>query len=436
LRNISLQDFLRLLPPSLGASGKIKGDERDNKLILNGTPEELSPIIDFAALVDTPKSNGSTVRFDLSYLRSDEAIPLLPAEFSAFGPVPLPGKTGFVVTLPAAEAEKLRGILAMIDRAEPAVPITLDYIRADELLAALPPSSSEQSVKKTTDPRMIFFKGTEAQRRAFLRDLAAIDHPKPQIKYQVLVLALTDTDSDDWRPEISALESGGRSDFPMTMGEFKDLLSIRFDVISAFGLDFGLSLQWKIARNEARVLADTTLTSLSGEKIAFKNTQTIRVKDTEATGSSGAATAQIIREISSGLILNIEGWVSGGRMITMRIDTTLSEAMQDDAKDSLPKTAEKVMSSTARTEIGKPIMVTGLKQRQAVRDVKKVPILGDIPLLGLIFRSRNEYSSTVDYVISIVPRLELPEMARDRLEREIVEGYYRYLFAPDAQGRD
>jgi general secretion pathway protein D len=435
LRYISMQDFLRLVPPSLGSGGKIKADDRDNKLILNGTLEELSPILDFAALVDTPKSNGSTVRFDLSYLRSDEAIPLLPAEFSAFGPVPLPAKTGFMVTLPAAQAEKLRGIVAMIDRADPAVPITLDYIRADELLAALPPSASEQTVKKTTDPRMIFFKGTEAQRRAFLRDLAAIDHPKAQIKYQVLVLALTDNESDDWRAGLSAVDSGGAPGLSLTMGEFKDLLSIGFDVISTFGLDFGLSLQWKIARNKAQVLADTTLTALSGERIAFKNTQTIRVKDTEETGTSGEATAQIIREISSGLILNIEGWVSGGRMITMRIDTTLSEAMQSDAKDALPKTAEKVMSTTARTEIGKPIMVTGLKQRLLTRDVKKVPILGEIPLLGPLFRSRNENASTVDYVISIVPRLELPEMARDRLEREIVEGYYRYLFARDATGR-
>jgi general secretion pathway protein D len=436
LQNISIQDFQRLVPPSLGSGSKIKTDDRDNKLVLNGTLEELSPILDFVALVDTPKTNGDTVRIDLSYLRSDEAISLLPAEFAAFGPLSLPSRTGFIVTLPAAKAEKLLGLVSMIDRADPAFPITLDYIRADELLASLPPSAADQSVKRTTDPRMIFFKGTEAQRRAFLRDLAAIDHPKPQIKYQVLVLALTDTDSDDWQAGLSVTKAGGGPDLSLTMGDFKDLLSVGFDVIASFGLDFGLSLQWKIARNKAQVLADTTLTSLSGEKITFKNTQTIRVKDTEATGSGGTTTTQIIREISSGLILNIEGWVSGGRMITMRIDTTLSEAMQSDAKDSLPKTAEKVMCSTARTEIGRPIMVTGLKQRQVTQDVKKVPILGDIPLLGLLFRSRNETVSTVDYVISIAPRLEMPEVARDQLEREIVEGYYRYLFARDAPGKD
>jgi general secretion pathway protein D len=436
LQNISMQDFQRLVPTSLGSGSKIKADDRDNKLVLNGTLEELRPILDFVALVDTPKTNGETVRIDLSYLRSDEVIPLLPAEFSAFGPLSLPSRTGFIVTLPVAKADKLRGIVSMIDRADPAVPITLEYIKAEELLAALPPSATDQNVRKTTDSRMVFFRGTEAQRRAFLRDLAAIDHPKPQIKYQVFVLALTDTDSDGWQAGLSVAKAAGGPDLSLTMGDFKDLLSIGFDVIAAFGLDFGLSLQWKIARNKAQVLADTTLTSLSGERITFKNTQTIRVKDTEATGSSGTTTTQIIREISSGLMLNIEGWVSGGRMITMRIDTTLSEAIQSDAKDSLPKTAEKVMSSTARTEIGAPILVTGLKQRQVARDVKKVPLFGDIPLLGVFFRSRNENASTVDYVISIAPRLEMPEVARDQLEREVVEGYYRYLFARDAPGRN
>jgi general secretion pathway protein D len=436
LQNISMQDFQRLLPPSLASGSRMKADDKDNKLVLNGTLEELGPILDFVALVDTPKTNGSTVRIDLSYLRSDEAIPLLPSEFASFGPVSLPSKTGFMITLPAAKADKLRGLVQMIDRVDPAVPITLNYIKADELLASLPPSVTDQNVKKTTDPRMVFFKGTEAQRRSFMRDLAAIDHPKPQLKYQVLVLALTDTDSDDWQAGLSVANTTSESGGSLTKGEFKDLLGIGFDVIASFGLDFGMSLQWKIASNKAQVLADTTLTSLSGEKISFKNTQTIRVKDTEVTSSTSTTTTQIIREISSGLILNIEGWVSGGRMITMKIDTTLSEAMQSDSSATLPKTAEKVVSSTARTEIGKPIVVSGLKQRQVTRDVKKVPVLGDIPLLGLLFRSKNESVTTVDYVISIVPRLEMPELARDQLEREIVEGYYRYLFSEEAPGRD
>jgi len=436
LQNISIQDFQRLLPSSLGSGGKMKTDDKDNKIVLSGTLEEIRPLLDFIALVDTPKTNECTMRIDLSYLKSDEAIPLLPAEFSSFGPQSLPSKTGFIITLPPAKERKLRELVAVIDRVDPAVPITLDYIKADELLASLPPSVTDQNVKKTTDPRMVFFKGTEAMRKAFMRDLAAIDHPKPQLKYQVLVLALTDTDSDDWQAGLTISNSTGLPGGSLTTGTFKDLLGIGFDVISSFGLDFGLSLQWKIAKNKAQVLADTTLASLSGEKITFKNTQTIRVKDTEVTTSTSTTTTQIIREISSGLILNIEGWVSGGRMITMKIDTTLSEAIESDSEDTLPKTAEKVMAATARTEIGKPIVVTGLKQRQMTEDVKKVPVLGDIPLLGLLFRSRNESVTTVEYVISIIPRLEMPEVNRDELERQIVEDYYRYLFTKGQARKD
>ena len=123
-------------------------------------------------------------------------------------------------------------------------------------------------------------------------------------------------------------------------------------------------------------------------------------------------------------------------MITMKIDTTLSEALESDSSASLPKTSEKVMNTTTRTEIGKPVVVTGLKQRQMTDDVKKVPILGDIPLLGLLFRSRNQSVTTIDYMVCIIPRLEMPEVNRDELEREIIEGYYRYLFGQDAPGRD
>ncbi len=435
LQHISIQELQRLIPASLGSASRMKTDDKDNKVILSGTLEEIRPLLDFIALMDTPKTNGSTIRIDLSYLRSDEIIPLLPAEFSSFGPVSLPSKTGFVITLPPAKADKLRDLVAILDRADQAVPITLNFIKADELLANLPPSVTDQNVKKTTDPRMVFFKGTQAQRSAFLRDLAAIDHPKPQIKYQVLVLAVTDSESDDWQAGLTVAESADAPDYSLVKGEFKDLLGVGFDIISSFGLKFGITLQWKIANNKAQVLADTTLTSLSGEKITFKNTQTIRVKDTEVTTSTTTTTTQIIREISSGLILNLEGWISGGRMITMKLDTTLSEALDSDASTALPKTAEKVMSATTRTEIGKPVVVTGLKQRQTSVDTKKVPILGDIPLLGALFRSRNKTITTIDYMICIIPRLEMPELNREALEREIVENYYRYLFAQDAGGR-
>jgi type II secretory pathway component GspD/PulD (secretin) len=496
LQWISVTDLQRLLPPNLSASGKIKLDERDTRVLLNGTAEELRPILDFIALIDTPSGNEKIVRIDLSFLRTDEIFPLLPPEYSSFSPIPLPTRTGFVISMPEKKLEglkefislvdkpsiyvrsridlsyfktdevipllppeyqtfgpiplptrtgfvigmpeekmqQLRDFIALIDKQDQSLPITLNYIKVDELLAALPPSAAERNIKKSPDPRLVFYIGPEASRRAFLRDLASIDRPKPQVKYQILILSVADTDNNTWQPGLTLTASTASPGAVLQKGVLEGLLSLGFDVIASFGIDFALNLQWKILHNKANVVADTVLAALSGEKITFKNTTTVRVKDTEVVSSTTTTTTQIIREISSGLMLTIEGWVSGNRMITMKIDSTLSDNVSSESDTDLPKTTEKVFATTVRTQVGKPLAVTGLKQRQLVENVAKMPLLGDIPYIGKAFRTKTKSFTDTQYSIYIIPRLEMPEVNREAQERSLVEEYYRYLFAQDSAG--
>ena len=50
-------------------------------------------------------------------------------------------------------------------------------------------------------------------------------------------------------------------------------------------------------------------------------------------------------------------------------------------------------------------MIGGLTQRQDYVTNRRVPILGDIPLLGQLFRSKSKNSTKSDLVILITPRL-------------------------------
>ena len=432
LQYISIAEFQRIVPPNLNTSNSMKLDEKGNRVILNGTMEELKPILDFITVADSDKVTESTIRIDLSYLKSDEAIPLLPIMFSSFGPVPLPSKTGFLITLPEKEVQRLRDFVALIDTQDQIVPITLNYIKSDDLLAALPPSVTDQNVKKSTDPRVIFFKGTNAQRSEFLRNLAVIDRPKPQIKYQLLVLEVEDTDANSWSAGITVTPYSGPLGASLVQGVFQNALNLSFDVVGVLGASFGASLQWQMSLNKANVVADTTLEALSGEKITFKNTTTIRVNDTELSSTSGTTTTTpVVRDISSGLIATIQGWESGNRMITMNIDATLSKNVDGTSTNSLPTTTEKQVTTTARTEVGKPISVTGLKQRQMTENDTKVPLLGDIPLLGKLFQSKTYSMTDTNYLVYIIPYIEAPEVNREMRERGLVEDYYKYLFAQD-----
>lgn len=73
---------------------------------------------------------------------------------------------------------------------------------------------------------------------------------------------------------------------------------------------------------------------------------------------------------------------------------------------------------------GQPLVIGGLKEDDKSTKISKTPILGDIPLLGLLFRSVSDQVSHTEFTIYIVPILDKPdEEAMSPDERMMM--YYR-----------
>jgi general secretion pathway protein D len=182
------------------------------------------------------------------------------------------------------------------------------------------------------------------------------------------------------------------------------------------------------------VLADTTLNGLSGEEIKFQNTTTNRYRDFEIDPDTGKQKSTgVTREITSGLIISMNGWTSGDGMITMKVSATVSRtgAATNNGQNP-PTTFEKVVQTNVRAPSGSPVVIGGLIQSHTDVTVSKVPVLGDIPLLGLLFRTKTETVSDTEFVIYIVPRLEDPER-RARSDAERIASLYERFVRPSVE---
>jgi type II secretory pathway component GspD/PulD (secretin) len=134
----------------------------------------------------------------------------------------------------------------------------------------------------------------------------------------------------------------------------------------------------------------------------------------------------VTREITSGLFIKVNGWVSGDGMITMDVESTVSKRGADVSTSGVnpPPTSEKVINTHVRTPSGKPVIIGGLLQQDKDIVVQKVPILGDIPLLGLLFRSEKETYENTELVIYILPHIEYPDI-QVMTVTEILKEYYK-----------
>lgn len=257
----------------------------------------------------------------------------------------------------------------------------------------------------------MFFNGSEDKLRQFRRELEALDRPTPQIRYELLVIEFQNGESLTWSASASSSTLSGTSQTAAFLGTIGKLLQLNFNVVSTFGTLFAVNLNLDLSNNTANVLADTTLNGLSGQEIKFQNTLTSRYRDLELnTSTQQLQGTGVTREITSGLLVSMNGWVSGDGMITMRVASTVSKQGADlsGTTGNPPSTSEKIVSTNVRTVSGTPVVIGGLIQQEKTVTVEKTPVLGDIPLLGLLFQSRNDTISNDELVIYIVPHVEYP----------------------------
>ena len=406
IRN-SADSIVSLIPDYLIGEAVIKKDPLANNIIISGPVASLVPLESYILGLENDLPGYAWNRFDLNFLESGEIASFLPETYSSHKSINLEESNAFLMYMSVEKVNALRDFLNLIDIPVKVTPVYLNYITAENLMNNLPPSIDEVRVSVSSDPNLVFFRGNVVQLDHFKDSIAAMDRPIPQIRYDVLVLQVQDTNQLDWESSLSNEILSDDSQTAIT-GSLGRILSLNFDIVSQFGYLFAAKLNTALDKSEARVMADTTLYALSGESIEFKNTGTSRYYEAEYNSEGELQDYGTINEISSGLIIEIEGWVSGDGMITMTVGSTISKENTVDSTSTyaLPSTTEKIVSTSVRTPSGQPIIITGLKQQDTSYSISKVPFLGDIPLLGLLFQKRQEIIEDTDFYITIVPHLE------------------------------
>jgi type II secretory pathway component GspD/PulD (secretin) len=363
----------------------------------------------------------------LNYLQAQDLPTLLPADMGTGNCIKIDKKTNIaIVTGTAEEINPIINFIEKIDRPGENYPITLKYIKTDELLKTLPPSTAKEEIVDSGFPNLVFYTGPQEKRELLLKDLAVIDQPKPQIRYELLVIEYMKNKEARFNRGLQVSPAGENSGMSF-LGNLSNVMNLSFDVVAQFGYQFAANLSIQLGDNTAEVYANTTLNGLSGQEIKFQNTDTYRYQEFEVDADSGnISRTGVTREITSGLIVTLNGWVSGDDMITISVNATVSKQNNNSSNDStaLPTTSERVVNTQIRTPSGKPVVLSGLMKEDTNKIIKKIPLLGDIPLLGRLFKDQIDTKEKTEIVIYIVPYL-----SRDTTNEELdtsltLERYY------------
>lgn len=423
---LNVKDAMSLIPQEIMGRAQYKVDQQSNSIILMGSQLELEPVLDFISDLDRPNSGRRFFIFEVSHLDVNELINLLPSRFNPETAKVISGSNSFILQLSELAALDLESYIQRVDLPQAGHPVRLRYIRAEELLKRLPPSVEMSNVIETNHDDLIFFLGTEEKMDLFLDELKLIDKPIPQIRYELLVIQYQDGNDLEFgnSMEVSNAEEGASGSSLVAVMD--QLIDLSFDIVTTFGYQFAVKLNGKLSTNTAQVFADTTLNGTTGQDIKFQNTNTYRYRETEVEPDTGKIVSTgVTNEITSGLILNINGWVSGDHMITMDVSATVSkQGAISTGTSNLPPTSEKVITTQIRSPSGNPVIIGGLIQQELTEIDTGIPVLRSIPLLGRLFRTTKETYEETEMVIYLVPYLE-PNVIESQEMEYILERMYQ-----------
>jgi pilus assembly protein CpaC len=185
------------------------------------------------------------------------------------------------------------------------------------------------------------------------------------------------------------------------------------------GGNFDALIDFLATQNQATVLAEPNLVAMSGETASFLAGGEIPVIAPQAglTGSTFSVTYK-----SVGVSLAFTPTIVGER-INLKVAPEVSQ-ISAVGSISVPLTATSVVtvpavqtrraSTTVELGSGQSFAIAGLLQRSSQDDIKKMPWLGDVPVLGSLFKSDAYQRSETELVIIITPYFVEPTSGRLR----------------------
>lgn len=194
-------------------------------------------------------------------------------------------------------------------------------------------------------------------------------------------------------------------------------------VARLFGLDVAGALDLAESSGLATVLAQPNLTSLSGETASF-----LAGGEYPYTINNGANNGNSIEFKQYGVQLAFTPTVLADGRISLRVRPTVS-SLDFTLNADVPALKSRTAETTVELGSGQAFMIAGLLNNETSNSINKVPGLGDIPILGSLFKSRQFQRSETELVIVVTPYLVKPMNASD--VRLPTDGYRN---ATEAQG--
>jgi len=271
--------------------------------------------------------------------------------------------------------------------------ISTKYVDANNARNLLPVFLQDY-VKVNSEQNAVVLSAPSEVLAKFRADIAGFDIPSSQIVVDLLLVELTDTGLDQLNLNLTYQNAGNAVSLSPSLG------SLSYQALTTLPNRFFLQLTALQEQGRARVRANPRIATVSGRRASiFVGRQRYIVTPID--------TGQGQRNfIDAGVRLDITPYTGGEKQILIDANAEVSTLSALDPVTRLPEKSTRTANTRVRVNDGQTIVIGGLRQQETRSVTTRVPVLGNLPILGpLLFRSRNNRTTNSELVLFITPRI-------------------------------
>lgn len=267
----------------------------------------------------------------------------------------------------------------------------------------------------------VIVSSTPANFKLIRNILVQLDTPPRQVLIEATIMEVTLNDQLQYGMEwfIKNSASNGAGNFESSLSTLGGLAlggtGLNYAVTKLPG-DFQAKINMFAKKNLINVISTPHIAMLDGKSATITVGTEVPVVTSEVTASdisttsgtkSGTTTPSIMRNVqyrSTGVILRVKPVINSEGALTIEINQELSEA-QNNTVSSIdsPLILNRSISTTLAAKSGETVLLGGLISSNKSTGESKVPILGDIPYLGSLFKTESTGTAKTELIVQITP---------------------------------
>ena len=349
----------------------------------------------------------------------------------------IPGGNIYIVRLKNMESDKVEATLKKIT-----LPSSMigQGKRGEKNKSGQKKRGKKIEVVSHPESNSIIYVGNKKEWRVIKDLIKKIDVTRDQILLEVLIAEVRENDSNQFgldlrynRPNggfstqfnsgIAAGAAGGAA----AAGEVPSLQNI-FNSLAGFSLGFfSGSILGILNANKANdnflVLSAPQILTLNNQEAEIDVGQDVPVQTSQSnltTGSGGIVNQFDYRP--TGVKLKVTPQINSDQEITLKLDQEIKEVSGSTAGAiALPQFTKRKIKTTIKVHNEQTIVIGGLIATNRSKQIVKVPILGDIPLLGYLFKRSTTQTMRTNLLVFITPHILTDRVLADKFTKELQE---------------